>query len=1399
MEQEHTQNTIPDINEVQHKECKNPTEADQKSADFTVPDATASESSNATKIDVASTKSWILQYAQEYSSDEDDFEMENLNDAAPARPPTEEYLHLHRILATFQAQAKAAKAAGDKGAQKDAGKQIGAVRRSMAGLEQQHGKEMLMKLVAEAPEEDPGRNESTVDPSTSATRSTTSNGWGRDFLVEPGCNPATAHACMSDAFPKCRGPSESTCADSDDSDAGGFDGSCLFDLSMEEPTDSATPVSTVAPHNTEAAQYNMSKWPTSFAVAGWTGPPPRQLLGEVLRRAHKQAPAPKFTKSGCPGRFRSTVKTSTMGLGSSDVLELTTPTGVVLATAEEAHSLAATLALFALAPDQPLHLRLPLPFRQVWTALQDAAMEDRRVVLQASTARRDAFVAKVVAAGESSLALSSSDHRPPLDQRTVGGAQDTTDLPTRTDVVSPSTDPGNPPGTNTCIEGSGDASDGAGGPLDAWEQPKDSWEQLSSGGDIDTDPQPESAEDHSAFCESMTADTVSSQPQTRLPSESDGSHHTHNAPSLASLRQILHTSAQSKQGTLLRKACRELPANQCRQEILDMIASNKVAIVGGETGCGKSTQVPKMILEDALAASPIAGVPDDNHHALCNIICTQPRRISAMSIAERVSSELGQGAPGSRNTLVGYQVRMDTKTSPVTRLVYCTTGILLRRLQSDASLEGVTHVVIDEVHERSRDSDFLLLLLRRAMRLRTAHFRVVLMSATMETQKFTEYFDGCPSLAVPGRTFPVTELFLEDVVEATGYTLDSESRYYTGNTADNDGDSAGKVEDLFAADGSAGRKATRSHLKNRLAADASVVSTGAVVGSGQKTCSAGSLMSRYTPTTAETLRHMRTDMVNFDVIETLLLTVIDNAAPGAVLVFLPGMGDIRSLYTQLTSNEHIYKSDRFLIIPLHSTVSPKEQAKAFITPPTGVRKVVLSTNIAETGITIPDCVYVIDSTRVKETRYRTEGKLQCLVETNISKASAKQRAGRAGRVQPGTCYRLVTRRHFASFHDYTVPELRRVPLESVVLHLMAFEHLGNGDGPTQILQEALDPPTEEAVVAAVDSLREIGAIARIEDPENEGAGTEYVTSLGHHLARMPMDSRLGKMMIYGAILGVAEATCTIAAAISFKSPLAAPFGQREAAGRAHRALGEGTNSDLLTILRAHDRWRRELERGGGRGGAAFCRQFHLDATTLHTIHDLREDFLKILRTAGFDDMGDGGKPQPTPVEHQMKERAPNKTHNLLRAAIVAGLYPHIGVIEQGAFVMNVAKGPAVRIHPSSVVDIAKFNDARTAPTIAAYVSTLQTNRIYAHDVSIVSPIPVLLFGGVIGVRHRDSIVTVDKRIYMSASPKTAVIFKTLRRELDAILNQKIVDPKLDLVSVKLVQDVIELIECSGCS
>lgn len=415
-------------------------------------------------------------------------------------------------------------------------------------------------------------------------------------------------------------------------------------------------------------------------ASGWTGPLPRQLLGEVLRRAHKQAPSPKFTKSGYPGLYRSTVKARTMGLGTrgGETIEITTPPGVALKTVEEAHSLAATLALFALVPDQPMQVRLPVPFRHVWTVLKQASMEDRRVQIRASTARRDAFIDMVLTQTPDAIAATLFENQHLECEQSDTGTCVESAMGQANRVQANNTESTVYPirrGTNARVTDGRDKHENTSDPVE-------SWEDHDGNSDTDNDAAPTAVLARSDAGECNAAPVGTPQLPLSAPHTPTSAHTRHDhahTPTTETLRQILRTAARTKQGVSLRRACAELPANQCRSEILSMIASHTVSIVGGETGCGKSTQVPKMILEASISSAPIER---RDGHMPCNIICTQPRRISAMSIAERVSSELGQGAPGTADTLVGYQVRMETKTSPVTRLVYCTTGILLRRLQS---------------------------------------------------------------------------------------------------------------------------------------------------------------------------------------------------------------------------------------------------------------------------------------------------------------------------------------------------------------------------------------------------------------------------------------------------------------------------------------------------------------------------------------------------------------------------------------------------------------------------------------------------------------------------------------------------------------------------------------------
>ena len=364
-----------------------------------------------------------------------------------------------------------------------------------------------------------------------------------------------------------------------------------------------------------------------------------------------------------------------------------------------------------------------------------------------------------------------------------------------------------------------------------------------------------------------------------------------------------------------------LPIWSYKDELLTTIENHQVVIVCGETGCGKSTQVPAFILESELS-----------NGRYCKIYCTEPRRISAISLARRVSEELGErkNDVGTSRSLVGYAIRLESQITAETRLVYATTGIVMRMLERSDDLGDITHLVLDEVHERTIDSDFLLIVLRKLMNRRPA-LKVVLMSATVNAEQFSRYLDGAPIMNIPGRTFPVETRYLEDAIEATRYGRDNGSSNSIPQEDDDDDD-----DDTDRA------------KKSDMAID----------------------LKGYSARTRNTLAQFNEYRIDYELIVCLLEVIarqtIYAVYSKAILVFLPGIAEIRRLNDILVG--HPAFSHAWYIYPLHSTIATEEQEHAFQIPPQGVRKIVLATNIAETGITIPDVTCVIDTGKHKEMR-----------------------------------------------------------------------------------------------------------------------------------------------------------------------------------------------------------------------------------------------------------------------------------------------------------------------------------------------------------------------------------------------------------------------------------------------
>lgn len=535
-----------------------------------------------------------------------------------------------------------------------------------------------------------------------------------------------------------------------------------------------------------------------------------------------------------------------------------------------------------------------------------------------------------------------------------------------------------------------------------------------------------------------------------------------------------------------------LPMWQFKDQALDAIEGHQVTIICGETGCGKSTQLPAYILEKNLSNGKD-----------CKIYCTEPRRISAITLAQRVSDELGEAKRdlGTIRSMIGFAIRLESQVSESTRLVYATTGIVLRMLESKNALTRITHIVVDEVHERSIETDFLLIILKTLIRQRP-DLKVILMSATVDTERFSNYFGGAPVLNVPGRTFPVQTKFLEDAVELTGHVVDEDSHYM-----DQDKDFDYNHGDDAPND----------------SADA----------------------KSYSLRTRNTLSKMDPYSIDYTLLTRLIETLASNADYSAfgkvILVFLPGLAEIRRMDDTLSGSR---VHNKYQIHCLHSSVASEEQQRAFAPPPTGMGKIILSTNIAETGVTIPDVTAVIDTGKHKEMRFDERRQISRLIESFISRANAKQRRGRAGRVQEGLCFHLFTRhRHDATMSDQQTPEMLRLSLQDLIMRVKICK-LGDIQST---LAEAIDPPSAKNIRRAIDALIEVGALSNQEE----------LTPIGIRLSSLPLDPYLGKLVLFGAIFGCLDVTVTLAAILTSKSPFITPVNARKQGDLARLAFRKG--------------------------------------------------------------------------------------------------------------------------------------------------------------------------------------------------------------------------------------------------
>ncbi len=667
----------------------------------------------------------------------------------------------------------------------------------------------------------------------------------------------------------------------------------------------------------------------------------------------------------------------------------------------------------------------------------------------------------------------------------------------------------------------------------------------------------------------------------------------------------------------------ELPVSQRKDEIAAAIRDHQVLIVAGETGSGKTTQIPKICLELG------RGVTGQIGH-------TQPRRLAARTVADRIADELGV----ELGAAIGYKVRFTDHSSDNTLVKLMTDGILLTELQHDRRLLRYDTLIIDEAHERSLNIDFILGYVHRLLPSRP-DLKVIITSATIDPERFSEHFGQAPIIEVSGRTYPV------------------ELRY---RPLDSEDDSRGEPRDQI----------------NGIS----------------------------------------------DAIDELRAQ-----GPGDILVFLSGEREIRDTADALTGNGYADLE----VLPLYARLSAAEQHRVFAggersqqSQPHRGRRVVLATNVAETSLTVPGIKYVIDPGTARISRYSNRTKVQRLPIEPISQASANQRTGRCGRTSDGICIRLYGEADFGSRPEFTDPEILRTNLASVILQMAALD-LGEVAGFPFI-----DPPDSRQVSDGVRLLTELGAV------RPEGKGARSLTETGTKLARLPVDPRLGRMIIEAGKNDCAREVLIIAAALSIQDPRERPADAREAADERHARFAE-PGSDFLSLLNLWDYVREQQRELSGSAFRRMCRREYLHYLRVREWQDVYGQLRQAARDLGIH-VGSDRTPQQAapraaavdgPSAHVAQlaarpgaeriARVPSDLAERVHRSLLAGLLSHIGMRDaaagerrRGPAEFTGARGARFAIFPDSVL-------ARKPPQWVVAAEVVETSRLWARVTAGIEP------------------------------------------------------------------------------
>ncbi|KAH9256357.1 hypothetical protein BASA81_005590 [Batrachochytrium salamandrivorans] len=649
----------------------------------------------------------------------------------------------------------------------------------------------------------------------------------------------------------------------------------------------------------------------------------------------------------------------------------------------------------------------------------------------------------------------------------------------------------------------------------------------------------------------------------------------------------------------------QLPIDEFERELVQAVWENSVTILSAPTGSGKSTRLAQFVLEH------VSGVLGQH----CNIVITEPRRIAAMTLCDRVSEEL------ANPQVAGFSVRTETKASKHTKLLFCTVGVLLKRLSHDQSLAGVTHVFVDEAHEQDVLTDLLLIFLRDLLVSgRRSDLKVCILSATMKSQHFADYFGGfaCKQIAVPGSMFPVDFYHLDQL----DFLLDD-----------------------------------------------------------------GGRMSKEPEQIARCVEHY-------------ILTHPNDLQ--TVLVFVCGRRDILQTMARLRAT--IVRSDLLEILPLHSQLSNEDQRRVFAPAKPLRRRIVVSTNVAETSVTIPNVGLVVDCGMFKESTYDSDRRVQELRPTRVSKSAMMQRRGRAGRTSPGTCYHLFPSTE--ELEDTPVPGMQKDSLESAMVFLKAAKPKSNAFA---FFATAPNPPAPAAVACTLEDLVQLGVLQGSFTTSPHLRDETTLTALGFHLAKLGTTCRVGKLLILGCLFNCIEPVLTIAAALDGKSPFNSFALKPASLGLIRQHFGEDDFACFLTARQVY-----LLSSNNGEQDTVAKKRF-ISNSAMELNEKIRADFVQDLTTAGFLSARNNNTDD--------QEFDPQ----VLRLCLAAGLFPHLGKVSPTGVVFSTGQYELEKsfLDPNSTITrvtkgefFVYHNRIRLGP------ASLSLQRI-----CVIHPVALVLFAG----------------------------------------------------------------------